>query len=143
MSDQTGSTDQPAEEIDQHAVKEDDRLLARVPEWVVALGAGALATSTLITCVAALFMGYSVATGQWYGYQPYQIGFATLQFTAVTIFQAAGTYYARDRTRWMWVMLSAIAGSLTLIVLPFTVVALFCIGLGKYHFSAYTSVEPM
>ena len=133
MTDQTGSTDQ-------HAVDEDDGLLARIPEWVVALGAGTLATSTLLTCAAALFMGYSVVTSQWYGFQPYQIWFATLQFTAVTIFQAAGTYYARDRTRWMWVMLSAIAGSLTLIVLPFTVVALFCIGLGKYHFSSYMSV---
>lgn len=135
MTDETASTDR-------HAPKEDDQLLARVPEWVVALGAGALATATLLTFVAALFMGYSFATNQWYGYPPYQIGFATLQFTGVTIFQAAGTYYARERTRWMWVMLAAIAGSLTLIVLPFTVVALFCIGLGKYHFSSYTSVEP-
>jgi hypothetical protein len=135
MTDETASTDG-------HAAEEDDRLLARVPEWIVALGAGSLAAATLVTFVAALFMGYSFATSQWYGYQPYQIGFATLQFTGVTVFQAAGTHFARERTRWMWVMLAAIAGSLTLIVLPFTVVALFCIGLGKYHFSAYTSVEP-
>ena len=125
---------------DQHAA-EDDGVLARVPEWVVALGAGSLATATLMTFVAALFMGYSFATGQWYGFQPYQIGFATLQFAAVTVFQAAGIHYARERTRWMWVMLAAIAGSLTLVVLPFTVLALCCIGLGKHHFSSYTSVE--
>lgn len=136
MTDETSSTDQ-------HTVEEDDRLLARVPEWVVALGAGTLATSTLLTLVAALFMGYSFVTGQLYGYQPYQIAFATLQFTGVTIFQAAGTYYARDRTRWMWVMLSAIAGSLTLIVLPFTVVTLFCIGIGKYHFASHTSMKSI
>jgi hypothetical protein len=136
MTDETTSTNQ-------HTAEEDDRLLARVPEWVVALGAGTLATATLVTCVAALFMAYSFVTSQWYGYQPYQIAFATLQFTGVTIFQAVGTYFARDRTRWMWVMLSAIAGSLTLIVLPFTVVTLFCIGLGKYHFSSYTSVESV
>lgn len=127
---------------DGHTVEEDDRLLARVPEWVVALGAGTLATATLVTGVAAVFMAYSFVTGQWYGFRPYQIGFATLQFTGVTVFQAAGTYFARQRTRWMWVMLAAIAGSLTLIVLPFTVITLCCIGLGKYHFSSYTSVEP-
>jgi hypothetical protein len=135
MTDETVSTDRHA------PPEEDDSLLTRVPEWVVALGAGSLATATLLTSVAALFMGYSFVTSQWYGYQPYQIGFATLEFTLVTVFQAAGTYYARDRTRWMWVMLAAIAGSLTLIVLPFTIVTLFCIGLGKYHFSSYMPVD--
>jgi hypothetical protein len=132
-----------ATSTDGHTAAEgNDGVLARVPEWVVALGAGSLATATLVTLAAALFMGYSVTTGQLYGYQPYQIGFATLQFAGVTVFQAAGTYYARGRTRWMWVMLAAIAGSLTLVVLPFTVVALLCIGLGKHHFSSYTSAEP-
>lgn len=113
-------------------------LLARVPEWVVALGAGALLASTLITLGAAAFTGYSITAGRYYGYQPWQIGLATLQFGAATIFQAAGVYFARRRVRWMIVMLAAILGSLTFIALPFSFVALVCVGIGKYHFAQTT-----
>ncbi|WP_227356457.1 hypothetical protein [Haladaptatus salinisoli] len=123
---------------DQHVPEEDARLLARVPEWVVALGAGALLTATLITLAGSAFLWYSVSQGRFYGYQPYEIVLAGVQFTAVTAFQAVGVRWARRRIRWMWVMLAAIAGSLTFVALPFTAVALACIGLGKYHFTLDT-----
>lgn len=137
MSDPEGDdaeprTDQPVER---------QPLLARVPEWVVALGAGSLLASTLVTLGATAFVGYGFATGQFFGYQPYQIGLATMQFTGATIFQAFGVYFARKRVRWLLVMLAAILGSLTFIALPFTVVALVCIGLGKYHFAQSTPSE--
>lgn len=115
--------------------------LARVPEWVVALGAGALLASALVTFGLAVFAGYSLAAGRFYGYQPWQIGLATMQFGAATVFQAAGVYFARKRVRWMLVMLAAILGSLTFVALPFTLVALVCIGLGKYHFAQVTPAE--
>lgn len=118
-------------------------LLAGVPEWVVALGAGSLLASTLITLGAAAFAGYSITAGQFYGYQPWQLGLATFQFSAATVFQAAGVYFARKRIRWLLVMLAAILGSLTFIALPFTVVALVCIGLGKYHFAQVTPIERL
>lgn len=123
---------------DQHVPEEDTHLFARVPGWVVTLGAGSLLTATLITLVGAVFLWYSVSQGRFYGYEPYEIVLAGVQFTAVTIFQALGVHWARQRVRWMWVMLAAIAGSLTFVALPFTVVALTCVGLGKYHFTLET-----
>ncbi|WP_458189023.1 hypothetical protein [Haladaptatus sp. NG-WS-4] len=123
---------------DQHVPEEDTHLLARVPGWVVALGAGSLMTATLITLVGTVFLWYSVSQGLFYGYEPYEIVLAGVQFTGVTAFQAIGVHWARQRVRWMWVMLAAIAGSLTFVALPFTAVALVCIGLGKYHFTLET-----
>lgn len=136
MTDETGDAEgaEPG-----HAV--DEPLLARVPEWVVSLGAGALLTSTLLTLGAAVFAGYAITTGRYYGYEPYQLGLATFQFTAVTVFQAVGVYFARRRIRWMWAMLAAIGGALTFIALPFAAVALVCIGIGKYHFALDTPFE--
>ena len=116
-------------------------LLARVPEWVVALGSGALLASTIITLGATAFVAYGLSTGRYFGYQPWQIGLATLQFAAATIFQAAGVYFARKQIRWMIVMLAAILGSLTFIALPFSLVALVCLGIGKYHFAQDTPKE--
>lgn len=126
---------------DQHVPEEEDRLLARVPEWVVALGAGSLLTATLITLAGSLFLWYSVSQRRFYGYEPYKIVLASVQFTGVTLFQAVGVHWARNRIRWMWVMLAAIGGSLTFVALPFTAVALVCVGLGKYHFTLETPVS--
>jgi hypothetical protein len=120
---------------DQHVPEEDERLLARVPEWVVALGAGSLFTATLLTLAGTVFLWYSVANGRWYGYEPYKVVLLAVQFTAVTGFQALGVRWARKRVRWMWVMLAGVGGSLTFVALPFTAVALVCVWLGKYHFT--------
>lgn len=143
VGDEGESADREAVEdrADQHVPEEDDRLLARVPEWVVSLGAGSLLTATLITLAGTVFLWSAVADGRWYGYQPYKIVLAGLQFTMVTVFQAVGVYFARKRIKWMWVMLAAVAGSLTFVALPFTAVALVCVGLGKYHFTLDTPVS--
>ncbi|WP_254546746.1 hypothetical protein [Halomarina pelagica] len=128
-----------ATEIDaasEHAV--DEPLLARVPDAVVSLGAGALATATLITLVGTLFVGYSVATGEFYGFQPYEMGLALLQFAVATVAMGAGVHFARQRTRWTLVMVAAALGSLTFITIPFTLTAFVCVGLGKYHFASHT-----
>jgi hypothetical protein len=126
---------------DQHVPEEETHLLARVPSWVVPLGAGSLFTATLITLAGTVFLWYSISQGQYYGYERYQLALAGLQFTGVTAFQALGVHWARQRVRWMWVMLAATAGSLTFIALPFTVVAIACLGLGKYHFTLETPTK--
>ncbi|MFC4451267.1 hypothetical protein [Halorussus aquaticus] len=131
------ATDQEAVEdpSDQHVPEEDDRLLARVPEWVVTLGSGSLFTATLITFVGTVFLWYSVTQRRFYGFEPYKVVLLAVQFTGVTLFQALGVRWGRRRIRWMWVMLSAIAGALTFVALPFSAIALVCVGLGKYHFT--------
>ena len=120
---------------DQHVPEQAQKLLARVPEWVVALGAGSLLAATLLTGIGSLFLWYSVTQRQFYGFAPYKVVLLAVQFTGVTAFQALGVRWARARIRWMWVMLAAIGGSLTFVALPFTAVALLCVGLGKYHFT--------
>lgn len=133
-------TDRSAVEnpADQHVPEEDDHLLSWVPEWVVTLGAGSLFTATLLTLAGAVFLWYSVSRGTFYGYEPYKVVLLAVQFTLVTAFQAVGIRWARKRIRWMWVMLAAIAGSLTFVPLPFTALALLCVGLGKHHFTFAT-----
>ena len=120
---------------DQHVPEDEEKLLARVPEWVVALGAGSLLAATVLTFLGSLFLSYSVTQRQFYGYEPYKVVLLAVQFTGVTAFQALGVRWARARIRWMWVMLAAVGGSLTFVALPFTALALLCVGLGKYHFT--------
>lgn len=123
------------DDSNQHVPEEDERLLARVPRWVLTLGAGSLFTATLITLVGSLFLWYSISQRRFYGYEPYKVTLLAVQFTGVTLFQAVAVRWARNRIRWMWVMLAAIAGSLTFVPIPFTAVSLLCVGLGKYHFT--------
>jgi hypothetical protein len=130
--------DDTRNEIDTNHATPDDPLLARVPEWVVPLGAGSLAASTLITTAIAIFIAYSIATGQRYGFESYELYLAEVQFILVTLFQAVGVYFARQRIRWIWVMLAAILGSLAFVTIPFTAVAVVCLGIGKYHFASHT-----
>lgn len=117
--------------------------LARVPDGVNSLGAGALATATLITFVGACFIVYSILNGELYGYRPYQMMLALMQFSVATLVLALGVHFARQRTRWTLVMLAAALGSLTFITIPFTATAFICVGLGKYHFASYTPAEVM
>jgi hypothetical protein len=121
----------PSEEVD-------EGLLARVPEEIVPLGAGCLAAATGITLIGALFGWYAILTGRMFGYESFYVWTAAFEFTAVTGVQAVGTFYARRRIKWMWTMLAAIIGMFTFIVIPLSVGALICLGLGKYHFSGHT-----
>lgn len=118
-------------------------LLARVPEWVVPLGAGFLLAATLVTLAAAGFVAYSLATGRTYDYARWQLVLALVQFGFVTALLGLGTRYARQRRRWLVAVLAALAGSLTGIAAPLTLPALACLGLGKYHFSLDTPAERM
>lgn len=113
-------------------------VLARVPESVVPLGAGSLATATLLTLAGTGFIAYSVFVGEFYGYRPYQIYLAGFQFTVATIAQLSGVYFARQRVRWTLVMIAGALGTLTFVALPFSLLALVCLGLGKHHFSSHT-----
>lgn len=126
---------------------EREGLLARVPEWVVPLGAGFLLTSTLITAVLAVLSAYLLLTGDYTGvFEPFaefrgRMLLVVLQTTFATLFQGAGTYFARKQTHWGTVMLAAIFGSLVFVTLPFTIPALVLVGVGRYHFSLATPVE--
>lgn len=123
-----------------HAIP-DEPLLARVPEWVIPLGAGSLATSALITAAISMFIAYSIVIGHRHGFERYELYLAQLQFILVTIFQIGGVYFARKRIRWIWVMLAAVLGSLAFVTIPFTGVAVICLGISKYHFSSYTPIS--
>lgn len=132
----------------------DEPLLARVPDGLVSLGAGALFTSTLLTAVATGIVVWDLVTGGTFvetllrantdiDFQPYQHYLLAFQYLTAFVAQATGVYFALNRVRWMWVMLSAILGSLLMFTLPFTATAVVCCGLGKYHFSSYTPATMM
>ena len=136
----TGETDErPDEPEDEPA----ESFFARVPESVVSLGSGALLTTALLTTVAALFTGYSAATGTHFGFEPYQILLAALQFFFASALQWSGLYFARQRVRWLWVMLAALSGIFSIIGLPFAILAVVCLFLGRYHFASYTPSERL
>ena len=116
-------------------------LLARVPEWVIPLGAGFLFAATLVTLAALGFVAFSLLTGRTYGFARWQLVLALVQFGLVTLLLGLGTRYARQRRRWLIAMLSALAGTLTGIAAPLTVPALICLGFGKYHFSLETPAD--
>lgn len=144
------ATEADAEAGSEHVVEEP--LLAKVPDGVNTLGAGALFTSTLLTALATAIVAYDVVTGgsmiadlvtanTSIDFQPYQLYLLGFQYFTALVAQASGVYFALNRVRWMWVMLAATLGSLVMFTLPFTVTALVCVGLGKYHFAAYTPSE--
>lgn len=130
--------DAPGREDETTASAQDGSLLARVPEAVVPLGAGSLATAMLLTLAGAGFIAYSIMVGEFHGYQPYQIYLAGFQFTVATVAQLLGVHFARQRVRWTMVMIAGALGTLTFVALPFSLLALVCLGLGKAHFSSHT-----
>ena len=111
-------------------------LLPTVPNTVVTFGAGCLATATLLTLVAFLYVCWMKITGNSRGLADYEVTLAMVQMGFATALLAAGTYSAVRRVRWTLAMLAAIMGSFAVITIPFTVLAVICIGLGKLHFSA-------
>ncbi|MFC6990059.1 hypothetical protein ACFQJD_17585 [Haloplanus sp. GCM10025708] len=62
--------ERPGGEVVSEATAAEAGFFARVPDAVVALGAGSLAISGLLTLAATAFAGYSVSTGQWRGFRP-------------------------------------------------------------------------
>ena len=144
------ATEADAEAGTEHVVEEP--LLAKVPDGLNTLGAGALFTSTLLTALATGIVVYDIVTGgsiiadlvtanTSIDFQPYQLYLLGFQYLAAFVAQASGVHFALNRVRWTWVMLAAILGSLVMFTLPFTVTTIVCVGLGKYHFSSYTPAE--
>lgn len=121
----------------------EEGVLDKVPVSVVSLGAGFLLASTLVSAVGAIYGWYSIATGQFYGFPPYALVLLSLEFTFVTIVHAAATRWARQRTRWLWVMLAAILGLFLIVTIPLNLPAIVCLGLGKRHFSSHTPAEEV
>ncbi|MFB6070104.1 MAG: hypothetical protein ABEJ76_03700 [Halanaeroarchaeum sp.] len=111
-----------------------DRILAAVPDWFVPLGAGSLATAALISLVAAGFVVYSVATGTYFGYTHTQLSLAAVQLVFATIIQGAGSYFALQRRRWLFVVLACLFGSILIVTIPFTALAFFTLTLSQPSF---------
>lgn len=80
-------------------MQEDERLLARVPETTDTLRVGSLLAATILTFLGSLFPWYSLVQGRFYGYAPYQMVLAAVQFTAVTAFKALGVRWTSARVR--------------------------------------------
>ena len=128
-------------EIAEEEPEPEARLLDRVPENVVPLGAGSLFTSTLLSGGACLVALWGLTTGRYFGFEPFQITLAVVQWGFATMVQGAGVYFARKRTRWLVVMLGAAAGVLSIVGLPFAILAALCLGLGKNHFAMTTPAD--
>lgn len=116
-------------------------VLASVPEWVVPLGAGGLLAAALITAGMAAFVAYLLVTGQTLDFPRYQLMLGLFQFSVLTLFQAVGIYLARKRMRWTVTMVAAIMGATALLTIPFSVLAVVCLGLGRHHFRLATPAD--
>lgn len=122
------------------------RILDRVPEATVALGAGFLLTSTLITCLVFVFGLYSLVTGSYttvqvgeqVGVPPAQVLLLVVTFGLSTVFQAVSVRWARRRTNWTWVMLACGMGTVSVVASPFALPAAFLLFVGKRHFTMST-----
>lgn len=120
---------------DDEAPGEKPGYLPTLPETFVTLGAGCLATAALLTTVAFSYVVWMAVSGNTRGLADYQVILAGLQMAFATVLLVVGTHSALKRVRWTLAMLAAIMGSFAVITIPFTVVAVVCIGLGRYHFS--------
>ncbi|SHG41053.1 hypothetical protein [Halobaculum gomorrense] len=118
-------------------------VLARVPEWPVTLGAGCLAAAALVTVAGAAFFGYAFLTEAAVGIAPSRLALATVQFGVVSVLLGLGTRFARQRRRWLFVMIAGAAGLLTIVAAPLALVAIVTIGLGRYHFALNTPMEQL
>ncbi|MFB6160231.1 MAG: hypothetical protein ABEJ61_03535 [Haloferacaceae archaeon] len=110
--------------------------LPHLPDIFVTLGAGCLATSSMITLVAFGYVIWMMQTGNVGDLFPYQVTLAAIQMGFATLLLASGSYFAVKRTRWTFVMLAALVGSFAVLTIPFTAVAVVTIGLGRIHFRA-------
>jgi hypothetical protein len=116
------------------------RILDLVPVQVVALGAGFLLASTLVTLVVAAWGLYSLASGQYaaLGFPPAQVLLLVVTFGFATLFQAAAVRWARRRVKWTWVMLACAMGTVSVVASPLALPASVLLFLGKRHFTMST-----
>jgi hypothetical protein len=116
------------------------RLLDLVPVQVVALGAGFLLTSTLVTFVVAAWGLYTLVTGAYVslGFPPAQVLLLVVTFGFATVFQAAAVRWARSRVKWTWVMLACAMGTVSVVASPLALPASVLLFLGKRHFTMST-----
>lgn len=110
--------------------------LPTLPETFVTLGAGCLATATMLTALAFGYVLWMIATGTTRTLAGYQVYLAAGQMAFATALLGVGAYSALKRIRWTLVVVAALLGSFAFITIPFTAVAVVCIGLGREHFSA-------
>lgn len=110
--------------------------LPSLPEPFVALGAGCLAAATLVSAGTFGFVIRMRVTGNVRGLMPWEVTLAAILMGVSTVFLAGGTYFARKRIRWTLTMLAALVGSFAILTIPFTAVAVVCIGLTRVHFTA-------
>lgn len=110
--------------------------LPHLPDIFVTLGAGCLATASMLTLVAFGYVLWMMETGNVGDLFPYQVTLAAIQMGFATLLLASASYFAVKRTRWTFVMLAALVGSFAVLTVPFTVVAVVTIGLGRIHFRA-------
>ncbi|MFB6113314.1 MAG: hypothetical protein ABEJ58_04330 [Halodesulfurarchaeum sp.] len=121
-----------------------ERLLEWIPRWVVTLGSGFLFTATLVSLAATAFGLYLLFTrnftGAFAAYRQFapNLWIVEVHFVLATLFLGAGTYFARNRTRWGLVLLFSLLGSFLVITIPFTFPAFVLLALGKRHFTLNT-----
>lgn len=142
-SEDAGSEDADAGPVDSRGVF--TRILDRVPAWVADLGAGFLLASTLISLILTAFAAYSLATG-WYvslDLPPSRVVTMVVVFGLSTLFQAVAVRWARQRVKWMWVMLATAMGMLSIVGSPFALPAAVCLFISKRHFAVATPIGLM
>jgi hypothetical protein len=116
------------------------RLLDLVPVQVVALGAGFLLASTLVTFLVAAWGLYTLVTGAYasLGFPPTQVLLLVVTFGFATVFQATAVRWARRRVKWTWVMLACAMGTVSVVASPLALPAAALLFVGKRHFTMST-----
>ncbi|MEF8819571.1 MAG: hypothetical protein V5A82_08255 [Haloferacaceae archaeon] len=116
------------------------RVLDLVPVQVVALGAGFLLASTVVTFIVAAWGLYTLVTGAYasLGFPPTQVLLLVVTFGFATVFQAIAVRWARRRVKWTWVMLACAMGTVSVVASPLALPASLLLFVGKRHFTMST-----
>lgn len=116
------------------------RLLDRVPEATVALGAGFLLASMLVTAAVTVFGLYNLVTGNYVGFgaSAAQVVLLVVTFGFTTVFQALAVRWARRRIKWTWVMLACAMATVSVVASPMSLPAAALLFVGKRHFTVST-----
>ncbi|MFB6080706.1 MAG: hypothetical protein ABEJ81_06900 [Haloferacaceae archaeon] len=109
--------------------------LPNLPDVFVTFGAGSLATAVLLSLAGFGFVLWMTFTGNVRDLLPYQMTLAAILMGFATAILAGGSYFATKRIHWTLTMLAALVGSFAVVTIPFTAVAVVCIGLGRVHFT--------
>ena len=121
------------------------RLLDRVPKATVALGAGFLLASTLITGVIAVYGLFALVSGSYTSLTvdgssvpAARLLLFVVLFALATVFQATGVRWARRRVKWTWVMLACAMGTVSVVASPMALPAAVLLFVSKRHFTMST-----